>query len=303
MPLFNRYVAVDWSSSATPTRVDTANSVWIAVCDGRGTPHLENYTTRDKAMDRIEALLGAATEEGCRLLCGFDFSFGYPEGAAQILTGRASWEAVWEQIAQVIVDRPDNWNNRFEAAAGLNAHFAGEGPFWGMPDGWQIEGLLGTKPRHGWGMNLPPSRRYAECVVPGAQEVWGLWGNGVVGSQALTGIARLQRLRQHRKDVKDMRVWPFEALGEEGHYHVLAEIYPSLIDPCPNHAVRDAGQVEAVAVTLRELDRLGQLGQHLDAPNAMPPRVRREEGAILSMHAQAALRAVARGVIPSCGIE
>ena len=303
MPLFNRYVAVDWSSSATPTRVDTANSIWIAICNVHGTPELENHTTREEAMDRIETLLGAATEEGCRLLCGFDFSFGYPEGAAQILTGRACWEAVWEQIAQVIVDRPDNWNNRFEAAAGLNEAFDGEGPFWGRPATPVIPGLPANGPQRDWQANRPPRLRYAEQMIRRAQEVWKLFFPGSVGSQALTGIARLQRLRQHRKDVKDVRVWPFETLGEEGQYHVLAEIYPSLIDHCPNHDARDAGQVEAVAVTLRELDRAEQLGQYLRAPDEMPARVRREEGAILGMHAQAAFRAVARGVIPSCGIE
>jgi precorrin-8X/cobalt-precorrin-8 methylmutase len=278
MPLFNRYVAVDWSSSATRTRVDTANSIWIAICNVHGTPELENHTTREEAMDRIETMLNEAPAKDHRLLCGFDFSFGYPERTAQMLTGRACWEAVWEQIYRVIVDRPDNWNNRFKAAA-LNKAFAGEGPFWGMPRGRLIEGLLPTRPRHGWDGYLPPRLRYAEEEVPRAHEVWQLFGAGSVGSQALTGIARLQGLRQRRADV---RVWPFETLGEEGESHVLAEIYPSLIEPCPDHEVRDAGQVEAVAVTLRELDRAEQLGQYLRAPGEMPARVRREEGAILN---------------------
>ena len=84
---------------------------------------------------------------------------------------------------------------------------------------------------------------------------------------------------------------------------MLAEIYPSLIDPCPGNAVLDARQVAAVALTLRELDRSEQLRQYLDAPNGMPARVCREEGAILGMHAQAGFKAVAAKVTPSCGIE
>ena len=227
MTLFDGYVAVDWSASAEP--VCGENSIWIAVCDSHGPPNLENSCTRREAVIHIETLLSTATKEDRRLLCGFDFSFGYPEGTARMLTGRDGWEAVWARIAEVIEDGPDNMNNRFEAAAELNECFEGDGPFWGMPTGWSIEGLLGTSPKHGWGVNLPPRLRYAECVVPSAQEVWKLFYPGNVGGQALTGIATLEGLR-HRNDV-DVQIWPFETLGEGGS-HVLAEIYPSLIEPC-----------------------------------------------------------------------
>ena len=105
----------------------------------------------------------------------------------------------------------------------------------------------------------------------------------------MTGIARLQELRRSRGDVL---VWPFETLGE-GRSHVLAEIYPSLIDPCPGNEVLDARQVKATALTMRELDRCGQLWQYLQAPNAMPPQVCREEGVILGMHDQPGFRAAA----------
>ena len=249
-------------------------------------------------MDRIKTLLETATAEGRRLICGFDFSFGYPEGTAQMLTGRVGWEAVWERIAEVIEDGPDNRNNRFEAAAALNAHFEGEGPFWGMHHTWYIEGLLATKPQDGWGENLPPNRRYTDLLVPGAQEVWKVFYSGNVGGQTLTGIAALEReggLR-HRKDVQ---IWPFETLGK-GRSHVLAEIYPSLIEPCPRHEVRDAGQVEAVALALQELDRLGKLERYLRAPNDMPARVISEEGLILGMQDREGFRAVAARVTPSC---
>ncbi len=297
MPLFKRYVAVDWS--ARQTRKSGKDSIWIAVCDSQGTPNLENPNTRQKAMDSIEKLLNEATAKGHRLLCGFDFSFGYPKGTAQTLTGHDGWEAVWGRIAELIRDCSNNKNNRFDAAAELNACFQGDGPFWGNGLKRDVLGLPRKKPLVGWAGNLPPRFRYAEGEVPRAQEVWKLNGAGSVGGQALTGIARLQGLR-HRDDV---RVWPFETLGEEGQYHVLAEIYPSLIDPCPGNAVLDARQVAAVALTLRELDRSEQLRQYLDAPNGMPARVCREEGAILGMHAQAGFKAVAAKVTPSCGIE
>jgi precorrin-8X/cobalt-precorrin-8 methylmutase len=170
MTLFDEYVAVDWSAKAT--RAHGANSIWIAVCDSRRTPTLENPATRREAMDRIETLLGEATAEGRRLICGFDFSFGYPEGTARKLTGRDCWEAIWERIAEVIEDGPNNRNNRFDAAAELNGCFGGAGPFWGNGLQRDIPGLLRTRPRCGWGENLPPNRRYTDLLVPGAKEVW-----------------------------------------------------------------------------------------------------------------------------------
>ena len=295
--LFDRYVAVDWSASSRRAR--GPNSIWIAVCAEGGLVDLENLGTREEAMNRIETLLDEANAQHGRLLCGFDFPLGYPEGAARKLTGRDDWEAVWARIDRVIRDGSDNTNNRFEAAAELNAAFEGEGPFWGMHQMWEIAGLPARRPQAGWGQDLPPKLRYAEGQVSRAQEVWKLWGAGSVGGQALTGIARLEKLRQSRDDVQ---VWPFETLGE-GRSHVLAEIYPSLIDPCPGNEVLDARQVKAVAVTLRELDHSGQLDQYLLSPNDMPLRVRREEGAILGMHDPEGFRAAAAREILSHRID
>ena len=296
MPLFDGYVAVDWSANAAPKT--GRDSIWIAVCDANGIRAPVNPNTRQAAMDYIEALFNDATAEGRRLLCGFDFPYGFPKRTAKKLTGCDGWEAIWERIAEVITDSPRNANNSFEAAAELNAAFEGEGPFWGHSQ-IPVPGIPRGRPEGVWGVNLLPRLRYAECLVPRAKEVWRLFGQGSVGRQALTGIAKLQRLRCGRDDVQ---VWPFETLGE-GRSHVLAEIYPSLIDPCPGNAVLDARQVAAVALTLRELDRQGQLGQYLQAPNAMPTRVIAEEGLIFGMHAPAGFRVVAAQVTPACIIN
>ena len=114
--------------------------------------------------------------------------------------------------------------------------------------------------------------------VKSAQEVWKLWGNGSVGGQALTGIAALEHLR-HRTGA---RVWPFETLGE-GRSHVLAEIYPSLIEPDPGPEVKDARQVSTVANALQTLDEYGEFERYLDVPSEIPATVRQEEGLILGM--------------------
>lgn len=299
MPLFSGYVAVDWSASQT--RKTGKDSIWIAVCDAGGTPEPVNPNTREAAMKHIKTLLDKATADGRRLLLGFDFPFGYPLGTAQMLTGQDGWEAVWRRIAKAITDRPNNSNDRYDAAARLNQVFCGvEGPFWGNGLKRDIDDLPRNRPQFVWGEKLLPRFRFAECLAPTAQEVWKLNGVGSVGGQALTGIARLEKLRRGRDDVQ---VWPFQTRGEGGTHHVLAEIYPSLVDPCPGNAVLDARQVAAVALTLRELDRQEQLGQYLQAPNAMPARVIAEEGLIFGMHAPAGFRAVAARVTHACIID
>ena len=63
----------------------------------------------------------------------------------------------------------------------------------------------------------------------------------------------------------------------------MAEIYPSLIEPCQEHNVLDAGQVHAVVIRLRELDQAGLLVDRLKAPTDMPAAVRNEEGMFLDI--------------------
>ena len=285
--LFHGYVAVDWSANAAPVR--GANGIWVAVCDKDGPVELANPDTRQEAVNYIEALLGEAATQGGRLLCGFDLPFGFPRGTAGKLAGHDGWEALWAQIAEHIEDGPNNANNRLQVAARLNQRFEVEGPFWGNGLKRDIDGLPRKRPQDGWDGNLPRRLRCAENMVRGAQEVWRLNGAGSIGGKALTGIAALEGLRQRRDDVC---VWPFGTLGE-GSAHVLAEIYPSLIDPCPGNEALDARRVKAMAEAMRELDRRGELESYLQAPNDMPPHVRHEEGAILGMHDPEGFRAAA----------
>ena len=169
MKLFDGYMAVDWSANGKPKQ--GKDSIWIASRGAGGAEALENPATRREAVRRIEDQLEKATAAGWRLLVGFDFPFGYPVGTAQMLTGRAGWEAVWSRIAEVIEDDSRNKNNRFDAAALLNTPFVGEGPFWGNGLSRDIPGLSGKKPRSGWGVNLPANLRHAEsevrAVLPG----------------------------------------------------------------------------------------------------------------------------------------
>ena len=75
---------------------------------------------------------------------------------------------------------------------------------------------------------------------------------------------------------------------------MLAEVYPSLIEPAPGPEVKDARQVRAVAAALHRLDAVGALPRHLSAPRNLPPAVREEEATILGMQDPAELQAAAR---------
>lgn len=230
-------------------------------------------------MARVSEILQAATRDGLRMLAGFDFPFGYPEGTARALTGQDDWQALWALLADRIEEGPENANNRFAVAAALNGAFAGDGPFWGHggKDDGRFVGLSFRKPARA--PSHPAAKRFAEEKVKGAKEVWQLNGAGSVGGQTLTGIAALERLR-HQLPVT---IWPFEPISGDGH--VIAEIYPSLLTPHADEAIKDAGQVRAVVNTLAMHDKCGSLAGFLEAPAHMPAKVRREEACILGMDA------------------
>lgn len=121
-----------------------------------------------------------------------------------------------------------------------------------------------------------------------------LFGTGSVGSQILTGIPRLERLRFDPQLAKCSAVWPFETgwaptdgawLGRDVRI-VHAEIYPSIRAPLPDR-IKDRGQVRATWHWARDLDTQDLLVDEF----AIPPGVtsgssediliRSEEGWIL----------------------
>lgn len=261
--LFDVHVVVDWSAAGKPTT--GKDSIWIAAY-GAEMSEISNPATRSDAMRQIDGILDAASAKGQRVIVGFDFAFGYPEGLSKALGPHADWRDVWATIANEIEDADDNANNRFDAAATLNQMFDTDGPFWGNGLKRDIDDLPRTKPA-GWGDTLPANQRAAEACANNAQEVWKLSGVGSVGGQALTGIARLEQMRQARND---LMIWPFQSFGD-GRGHLAAEVFPSLIDiPKVADQPHDKTQVETLARALRDLDKNGTLSALLSAPKDRP---------------------------------
>jgi molybdopterin molybdotransferase len=282
-------VVVDWSGGNDTGPRPRKDAIWAAVArrGGAGDPpvYLRN---RAVAMDWLAGLLAAEAAAGRRVLAGFDFPFGYPAGFAQALTGRADPLAVWGWMANHLEDAP-RANNRFDLAGRINALFPGTGPFWFNATARDIPHLprLG-RARQGHGM---AERRAVETLASGSFACWQMGGAGAVGSQVMTGMAALERLRRALPGA--VAVWPFEALDRPVAF---VEVWPSLLAAEVRAAatpgeVKDAVQVRLLAQALAAMAEAGTLAPALEA---VPEAARAEEGWILGVGAEAALRAAVR---------
>jgi precorrin-8X/cobalt-precorrin-8 methylmutase len=110
-------------------------------------------------------------------------------------------------------------------------------------------------------------RRLSDMRLRRLQPGWKLAGTGSAGSQALTGIPIVRRLRDDPLLIARAQIWPFETgLRALGHADaigriIFAEIYPSLVAVRPRpDEVKDSAQVRAIARHFADLDGLGALG-------------------------------------------
>ncbi len=277
-------VMVDWSGGNDTGRRPRKDAIWAAVAR-EGEPGIPRVYLRNReiAVEWLRGLLGAELRAGRRVLAGFDFPFGYPSGLAERLTGRADPLAVWGWMAEHLEDGPKG-NNRFDLAGRINAMFPGVGPFWFNATGREIDHLPHKgRGRDGHGM---AERRAVEMRAKGCFTCWQMGGAGAVGSQVMTGMAALERLR--RAFPGEVAVWPFEALGPPVTF---VEVWPSLLDREVRAAMRpgevkDAVQVRVLARAVAEAAREGRLAAMLDA---VPEEARAEEGWILGVGAEEAL--------------
>ena len=254
--MFDAYLMVDWSSRAKPAPpYPTEDAIWY--CLRQGDKEKVVYCrTREEAEEHIGAHL--AKLKG-RVLAGFDFSLAYPEWAIEKLGG---WQALWRYLEAA----PRTTADRFGVAALLNGKLTGgAAPFWGCP--YVRPEVPQKKPRpYDWVEYRATELSLPRRPHPGFQ----LMGHGSVGSQTLTGIPVLERLR--RRFGKEISVWPFEAPARI----VIAEVWPSLLSEAqlPAHKIRDARQVMGLAralegVTLPETPEIARLEGWILQPRAV----------------------------------
>src|SRR5690606_25500399 len=127
-------------------------------------------------------------------LVGFDCNLGYPVGTAErlALKDQPAWSAMWKFIAAIVVDKPDNTNNRYQVAAKMNRLMTDEAwPFWGAPAKQAQRWLTTTKPPAGAGADIPEFRATEAAARKGKlqpKSVWQMHGAGAVGGQTLVGV-------------------------------------------------------------------------------------------------------------------
>ena len=281
---FDTIVMVDWSGGNDTGRRPHKDAIWAAVARKGDTAIPRVYLrNRQVAIDWLGDLLAAELRAGRRVLAGFDFPFGYPAGFAERLTGHANPLAVWAWMADALEDAPGG-NNRFDLAGRINGRFPGIGPFWFNGIRREIAHLPHRgRDRDGHGM---AERRQVETRAKGSFTCWQMGGAGAVGSQVMTGVAALERLRMALPG--EIAVWPFEPLDRPVAF---VEVWPSLMAGAVKAAMRpgdikDAVQVRILARAIADASAVGGLTQMLDA---VPAEARQEEGWILGVGAEAAL--------------
>lgn len=259
---FDTVIMIDWSGGNDTGPRPRKDAIWAGITQGgidRDPVYLRN---RALAEAWITATLDAEAQAGRRVCLGFDFAFAFPAGFAAALTGDPDPLALWDWVAARIEDTPRR-NNRFDLAATINRGFPGHGPFWFNGLARDIPDL----PRKGRERTFrwQPERRATERAAKGSFACWQLGGAGAVGSQVLTGMPVLARLRARHG--ARLGVWPFEAAQRQ---ITLLEVWPSLITPtiaalAAEGEIRDRAQMRILARAIAALphDRLAAM---LDRP-------------------------------------
>jgi len=314
--LFDVYMFVDWSAACRRSEREEENAIWS--CEAtwvNGALEVVDpihHPTRDRATDHMRRRLLHHVSADRRVLIGFDFPYGYPNGFWGCLGGDSrvpDWRGIWERLTAAIEDDENNQNNRFVVASDLNlACGHPPGPFWGCPrkcrpcDGYDngrcptphlrrgqeghLDGLDGLA---NWRVVEERLReRHDRHRQP--KSVWQLIGGVTVGSQSLVGIPRLWQLRLDESLANHSRVWPFEtgwqALEEQRPLVLHAEVWPSVVDvDLRLHSVKDAAQVLSLVIRAATDDAQGILGSAFEKPEWLSAdqdeAVRTSEGWIL----------------------
>lgn len=240
--------------------------------------------TRYDCMKKIHELVKGKPEN---VLLAFDFPFGYPHGSS-LQGGRDAAQ----MIASQMMDAENDLNNRFEVAEFLNQSISTKsGPFWGHPKSRKFENLTWQKPpfSHTEFQEWRICEKMLKSRNHKIMNVWQLLGQGSVGSQTLTGLARLFELCQSDVIGKNVRFWPFETNWDQClNGTILAEVWPSLNRYSEiEHPIKDARQILACLRWLKKENDSGSIKNIFEAPKSLSEKekdfCRNEEGWILGV--------------------
>jgi hypothetical protein len=257
--LFDSYVMVDWSAASKPAT--GADSIWIGALTPDSRLKLAfkatNPSTRAKATEELEDLLGRCLKRGDRVLIGIDFPLGFPAGTSEALNLKGEpWRAMRDFLLKEMKDKPDNSNNRFALAARMNRLISnGPFPFWGCSKKDELTTLSVKKSReHGPG-DIAEHRIAEQIAIESKkgrpQPVWKIAYAGAIGGQTMTGIPAIERIREKFPALK---LWPFEIPLEKLEESALEDVRIVVAEVLPSHGSRGTTR------TMRRIAN-GALGQ------------------------------------------
>ncbi len=274
--IFDTYIFVDWSASKVPKL--GKDSIWICrlrrTQSGAENQRVWNVGTRQAALEELLDILEYEVIADRRVLIGFDICYGFPAGTARLLRLKGEpWREIWDLLDRRLVEGPNNGNNRFDVAAGLNRQMSGRAlPFWACPPGKEQVFLKQHRQRRAKDWALAEFRE-VDMRLKSAHSVWKLYTTGAVGGQTLTGIPVLKAIRNGRTLAGRSKIWPFETgflnpADLVDRWNIIhAETYLSLIPvKLRTGQIKDEEQVKAHARYFARLDRDGTLGSLFEGP-------------------------------------
>ena len=109
--LFDSFIMVDWSAASKPA--SGKDSIWIGALAPDARLRLKfraaNPETREKAFQQLKDLIQRLVRRGDRILLGFDFPLGYPEGtakaAAEMVRKRRRLKRLMTGYPELVTDR------------------------------------------------------------------------------------------------------------------------------------------------------------------------------------------------------
>ncbi|WP_299563541.1 gephyrin-like molybdotransferase Glp [uncultured Sulfitobacter sp.] len=284
---FATFLVVDWSAGKRAGPSPRKDSIWLGLTREGQSEEPVYCRSRQEAEDQIKDLVMTEKAAGRRMLCAFDFPFGYPQGFARHVTGSDDPLQLWDWFEARITDAPDGTNNRYEVAETLNRLFTQPGPFWGKPSEDKWPDVPFRKKDIVYDMFA--EKRACDRLAKAASSCFQLAFPPTVGGQMMMGLPTLNRLRR----ITGVSVWPFEDCAQAEV--VLAEIWPGVIEKSVKarlsvlgqDAIRDREQVRLLAEALSQLPvaRLSDLMYDL-------PEGAREEAWILGAGVSDVLDAV-----------
>ncbi|MEQ6201733.1 gephyrin-like molybdotransferase Glp [Sulfitobacter sp. HNIBRBA2951] len=250
---FDTILVADWSAGKRAGPTPRKDAIWIGITRDSVSHDPVYCRSRQEAEAQIAQIIAEEVAAGRRVLCGFDFPFGYPIGFARHVTGADDPFALWDWFERQITDAPDGTNNRYDVAETLNAMFEGAGPFWGKPHAEKWPDVPYRKA--GIVYDLCAEKRVCDARAKASSSCFQLAFPPTVGGQMMVGLPMLNRLRR----MQGVAVWPFQPW--EDAPVVLAEVWPGVIEGAVRSqlaqegadAIRDSVQVRLLADALARL--------------------------------------------------